>query len=88
MRRADCTVFLSGAAILWLVALAVALATMASCAPLPKYQPLPMYLDGYQRELMACDADAETSTDPSEAYDACLAIHGIGTDTTTTNEGR
>lgn len=80
--------FLSGAAILWLVALAVALATMGGCAPLPKYQPLPMHLDGYQRELIACEADADTSTDPSEAYDACLAIHGLGTNTDNTNEGR
>lgn len=87
MRRADCTVFLSGAAILWLVALAVALATMASCAPLPPRYPS-LHLDGYQRELIACEADADTSTDPSEAYDACLAIHGIGTNDTTTNEGR
>lgn len=88
MRRGDCTVFLGGAAILWSIALAVLLATMAvGCAPIRRDLPESPHLDGYQRELMACDAEAESSDDPSEAYDACLAIRGLGA-TITTNEGR
>lgn len=60
--------------------LALISAVLDACAPIRREPPAyPVHLDGLQRELMACDAEAESSNDPGEAYDACLAIHGLST---------
>lgn len=66
------------AALLALVVFGAVLATliMGGCASsVPVRLAMPM--DGYHRELQACDLEASQSAHPGEAYDACLARRGL-----------